>query len=207
MDGTVPAGPSMEADAGPKNHGRDCWLGLDNPVDVEQHMRENVQHDGLTQVSNDIWIFDAAPIQAAGFPIPLRMTVVRLSGGDLLLHSPVKYSPALRAQLERLGTIKYLLGPNIAHWMFLRSWQTALPELVTFAVPGLASRNQVRRSDVRIDRELGDGTPDEWASDIETVLVKAPLFCEAALFDKRSRTLILTDIVQNIDPSMFPGAS
>ncbi len=170
-------------------------------------MRENVQHDGLTQVSNDIWIFDAAPIQAAGLPMPLRMSVVRLSSGDLLLHSPVKYSPALRAQLERLGTIKYLLAPNVAHWMFLRDWQTAVPELVTFAVPGLASRNQVRRSGVRIDRELGDGTPGEWANDVETVLVMAPFFCEAELFDKRSRTLILTDIVQNVDPGMFPGPS
>lgn len=91
--------------------------------------------------------------------------------------------------------------------MFLRDWQTAVPHVVTFAVPGLASRNQVRRSGVRIDRELGDGTPGEWANDVETVLVRAPLFCEAELFDKRSRTLILTDIVQNIDPGMFPGAS
>ncbi|TYL89160.1 SDR family oxidoreductase [Bradyrhizobium rifense] len=169
-------------------------------------MRENVRHGGLTQVSNDVWIFDAARLQAAGLPLPLRMTVIRLSTGDLLLHSPVKYSPALRALLERLGPIKYLLAPNVAHWMFLRCWQTAMPEMVTLAVPGLASRNQVRRSGVRIDRELGDGTPDEWANDIETVLVSAPFFCEVELFDKRSRTLILTDIVQNIDPGIFPGA-
>ncbi|MGY0571260.1 SDR family oxidoreductase [Bradyrhizobium sp. RDM12] len=135
------------------------------------------------------------------------MTVIRLSTGDLLLHSPVKYSPALRAHLERLGPIKYLLAPNVAHWMFLRGWQIAVPDVVTFAVPGLASRSQVRRSGVRIDRELGDGTPVEWANDIETVLVSAPFFCEVELFDKRSRTLILTDIVQNIDPRSFPGAA
>jgi hypothetical protein len=160
----------------------------------------------LTKVSEDIWVFDGAPISAAGLPIPLRMTVLRLSSGDLLLHSPVQYSQAIRSELEGLGRIKYLLAPNIAHWMFLADWQTKLPDALTFVAPGLASRSQVRRAGIRIDRELGGGTPSEWADDIETVLVSAPFFGEVELFDKRSRTLILTDLVQNLDPKIFPSA-
>jgi NADP-dependent 3-hydroxy acid dehydrogenase YdfG len=132
------------------------------------------------------------------------MTVVRLSTGEILLHSPVRYSPALHREVEPLGRIKYLLAPNTAHWIFLKNWQNAVPDALTFSAPGLAGRNQVRTAGVRIDRELDDGTPAEWAEDLATVLVSAPFFCEVAIFHKRTRTLILTDIVQNLDPKMFP---
>jgi short-subunit dehydrogenase len=161
----------------------------------------------LTRAADDIWIVDDAPIHPAGLRLPVRMTVIRLSSGGILLHSPVRYSPSLRMELERIGPIKYLLAPNVAHWMFLSAWQTALPEAITVAVPGLVSRKQVKDARIRIDRELSDDTLDEWAADIETVLVRAPMFCEVELFDKRSRTLILTDIVQNLDPQALSFAA
>lgn len=154
----------------------------------------------LSRVTDDIWIVDDTPISAAGLQLPVRMTVVRLSNGGLVLHSPVRYSPALRHQMERLGPIRYLLAPNIAHWIFLSDWQRELPDAKTFAARGLSARKQVRAARIRIDRELGDTVPDEWIADLETVAVNAPMFSEIELFDKRSRTLILTDIVQNLDP-------
>jgi hypothetical protein len=153
----------------------------------------------LSRVTDHIWVVDDAPISAAGLKLPVRMTVIRLSNGDLVLHSPVRYSPALRGELERLGAIRYLLAPNIAHWMFLSDWQRELPQVTTFAARGLSARRQVRAARIRIDRELGDTTPQEWKADIEAVSINAPMFSEIELFDKRSRTLILTDLVQNLD--------
>ena len=154
----------------------------------------------LTQAADDVWIVDDTPLHMGGLRLPVRMTVIRLSSGAVLLHSPVRCSSSLRTELERIGPIKYLLAPNVAHWIFLSEWQKALPGALTFAVPGLASRKQVQAAGIRIDRELNDDCPREWAGDLETVLIRAPLFCEAELFDKRSRTLILTDLVQNLDP-------
>ncbi|MCK1739626.1 SDR family oxidoreductase [Bradyrhizobium sp. 139] len=154
----------------------------------------------LSRVTDDIWICDDTSISAAGLKLPVRMTVIRLSNGDLVLHSPVRFSPALRHELERLGAIRYLLAPNIAHWMFLSDWQRELPQATTFAARGLSARRQVRAARIRIDRELGDTAPEEWTADLGTVSVNAPMFSEIELFDKRSRTLVLTDLVQNLDP-------
>ena len=161
----------------------------------------------LARVTDDIWIVDDKPINAAGLELPIRMVVIRLSNGDLVLHSPVRYSPALRRELERLGTIKFLLAPSIAHWMFLPDWQRELPQARTLAARGLSQRRQVRAAGIRIDRELGDVTPEEWSTDLETVSVNAPMFCEIELFDKRSRTLVLTDLVQNLDPAHLGTAN
>ena len=75
-----------------------------------------------------------------------------------------------------------------------------MPLAKLYAAPGLAGRAQVRRSGLRIDRELGDATPNEWAEDIELVLITSFFFSEIELFHKPSRTLVLTDLVQNLAP-------
>lgn len=161
----------------------------------------------LSRVTNDIWIVNDAPITAAGLVLPVRMTVIRLSNGGLVLHSPVRYSRALRDELERLGPIKYLLAPNVAHWTFLPAWQNQLPKALTFAARGLSARKQVREAGLRIDRELDGTTPQEWSAELETIAVTAPMFYEVEVFDKRSRTLILTDLVQNLDAHHLPRSN
>ena len=86
-------------------------------------------------------------------------------------------------------------------------WQAAAPDAQTWAAPGLGERAQVRKAGLRIDRELQESTPPEWRTEIETVLIAAPLFAEVALFHKPSRTLVLTDLVQNIRSTELPAGS
>jgi short-subunit dehydrogenase len=158
----------------------------------------------MKQIADNVWIVDAAGIVAGGLPLPVRMTIIRLSSGALLLHSPVRYSAELHRSLDELGPVKYLLAPSVAHWMFLHPWQQAIPEALTFAVPGLATRKQVRASGLRIDRIVSNEPPMEWEGEIEIVLLTAPWYAEAALFHTPSRTLILTDVVQNLEPGKLP---
>ena len=156
------------------------------------------------RIADNVWIVDSEAVVTGALRVPVRMTVIRLSSGALLLHSPVQYSTQLHRQLERLGSLKYLLAPSVAHWMFLPQWQQALPDALTFAVPGLAERKQVRAAGLKIDAELADGLPEEWGPELDMVMITAPLYAEVALFHLPSRTLVLTDIVQNIDPLRLP---
>jgi short-subunit dehydrogenase len=161
----------------------------------------------MRKIAQDVWIVEDTAKVTGGLTLPIRMTVIRLPDGALLLHSPVEYSTRLSDELQQLGPIKYLVAPNVAHWMFLRSWQKALPQVVTFAVQGLSTRRQLRESNVRIDKELIDRPPPEWQDAIEMVVLSAPLYAEAALFHRLSRTLVLTDVVQNFDPARLPAGA
>ena len=156
------------------------------------------------QVADGVWIVDAAPIHAGGIPLPLRMTVLRLSGGELLLHSPVPYHPGLQRAVESLGRIGHLVAPSIGHWLFLKDWQAACPNAITWAVPGLEDRSQVRRSGLAIDAELSDRPPRVWANEIDQVLVAGPVFKEICLFHRPSRTLLLTDLIINLEGDLLP---
>ena len=134
------------------------------------------------------------------------MTVLRLPNGDLLLHSPTQFSPALAAELAALGPVRHLVAPNFAHWMFLQEWQRALPGVTTWAAPGLRQRRPVQRSGVRLDQDLGTTAPAEWGDAISLTTIRGGFgFHEVALFHRPSATLVLTDLVLNLEPDKLPG--
>lgn len=160
--------------------------------------------DTLKPVGDGLWIVDGDPMNAMGLTIPVRMTVVRLSDGSLFLHSPIQATPGLVGALRELGPVGHLVAPTSAHWMFLADWQRAFPEAISWAVPGLRDRPQVRASDVRIDRELDEAAPEPWSRDIRQGLVRGTGLTEAYFFHKPSRTLLLTDLIQNMEPASLP---
>ena len=150
-------------------------------------------------VTDGMWIVDAPAIRAGGIPLPLRMTVIRLPDGSLLLHAPTAYRADLHEALVRIGPIRHLVAPTFGHWMFLQGWQKACPDTTTWAVPGLGRRAPVRAAGVRIDAELGPDAPPSWGGAIDLVAFQAPGFAEVALFHRPSRTLVLTDLVLNLE--------
>jgi hypothetical protein len=156
-------------------------------------------------VAEGVWVVDGAPMRVLGVPLPVRMAVLRLGGGDLLLHSPVRYDEGLRRALERLGRVRHLVAPNSAHWMFLPDWQRNCPDALVWAAPGLRGRAQVKRSGLRVDHDLGEVPPAAWAGEVEQAVVPGGLgFAEVALFHRASGTLLLTDLVLNLEPAKLP---
>jgi hypothetical protein len=155
-------------------------------------------------VAKGIWIVDSGPLRVVGIPVPVRMTVIQLGNGGLLLHSPTRFDTELRTQLEQIGAIEHLVAPNSAHWTFVKEWQNHVPGALTWAAPGLRDRAQVRRAGVRIDHDLEAAVPDVWAKDLYQVLVPGAGFAEIALYHKSSRTLVLTDLVLNLEPEKLP---
>lgn len=156
-------------------------------------------------VAEGVWIIDSGPISVMGLPLPIRMTVIQLASGAVLLHSPTRFDFALKKELERIGRIEHLIAPNSAHWTFVKDWQSHLPGVLTWAAPGLRQRGQVRKSGVRLDHDLGEVAPDAWSKEIDQVLIPGVGgFAEVALFHRSSRTLVLTDLVQNLEPEKLP---
>jgi hypothetical protein len=140
-----------------------------------------------------------------GLTLPVRMSVIRLPDNDLLLYSPTRLTEGLRAELRGLGRVRHLLAPNTVHWTFLPEWQHAYPDAITWAAPGLRERAQVRRSGARLDHDLGDDLPPPWPG-IEHVVIPGGLgFREIALFHRKSRTLLMADLVLNVPARHVPA--
>ena len=156
-------------------------------------------------VAEGVWVVDSVFPGLPGQVFGVRMTVLRLGSDDLVLHSPTRVTVGLQAALERLGRVRHLVAPNLAHLSFIADWKRAYPNATLWAAPGVESRGKVRRGTICIDRELRS-TPVEWRDEIEVVLVPGSAgFTEAALFHRPTGTLVLTDLVINLEPAKVPG--
>lgn len=130
-----------------------------------------------------------------------RMTVIDLPDGNLWLHSVVPLTPGLKAKLDQLGQVKYLIVPNVAHNLFVDQYQEAYPEAVVYAPKGT---KKVRR-DYTLKPENTAEYQNHWSSEIAVLPVAGlALMNEYAFFHHRSGTLILTDLAFNIDERVGP---
>jgi hypothetical protein len=147
----------------------------------------------LLPVAQDIWHLPYH-FTVLGVRISSRMTVVRLRGGKLWLHSPVPISPQVRAQLDALGEVAYIVAPNKVHHLFAGDCKAAFPQAMLFGAPGLSRR----RPDLQDLHKLVAAPEPYWEG--------IPLMNETVWFHKGSRTLILTDLCQWWQGEM-PGSS
>lgn len=151
----------------------------------------------------NIWIADGPTVTAAaGFRYPTRMAVIRLSGGGLVVWSPTALSNELRAEVQALGTVRYLVPPNSLHHTFLADWQRACPDAQVYAPPGLREK----RRDIRFDGDFTDDPIPAWAGDIDHAIMWGNRITEEVVFfHRQSSTAIFTDLLQQFPPKWFRG--
>jgi hypothetical protein len=159
----------------------------------------------LDPVADDVWIANGPVISFYGLPFPTRMTVIRLVDGSLFVHSPIALDDGLRAQLDPLGPVRHLIGPNWIHYYYLPDWQAAYPGSRTYAAPGVRERAAKYRRELSVDETLDSVAPAAWAGQIDQLLVEGhPVHHEVVFFHRASRTLVLTDLIEAFEPDKMP---
>src|SRR5215467_9768681 len=106
----------------------------------------------LEQFGDEIWIADGPTVVSAGFRYPTRAAVIRLAGGGLFIWSPIALSNELRAAVDALGDVHFLVTPTKMHHLSLTMWRNAYPRAVLYAAPG----SRERRLEIGFDEDLGD---------------------------------------------------
>lgn len=145
-------------------------------------------------VPNRIWT-RKYPIHYAGCDFFARTTLIRLSNGDVLVHSPGPLDPSVADEARAVGRVAHIIAPGSYHYFYVSAWQKAFPEATTWICPGV----ERKRPDLDFDWFLSDHAPEAWQSEVDQALVRGNrLIWEVAFFDKPSKTLILTDLVENI---------
>ena len=147
-----------------------------------------------------LWVAEA-PMRFFGLEVGTRMSVIRLLNGDLWLHSPVELTDGLRRGLDRLGPVRHVVCPNRMHHTFVEPYFSAYPSARVFAAPGLPEK----RPELPFHGILGDGPETGWAEDLDQLLFRGErLLREVVFFDRASRALILTDLLQSAHPESPP---
>lgn len=154
----------------------------------------------MEKLANEIWIFDGDSVRFLGLPFSTRMTVVRLSNGELWVHSPIKLSETIRQQVESLGCVKYLIAPNHLHHLFLPEWVSTYPEAELYGTSEVVKK----RHDLNFTGSLNNNQSWAWEAELDQELFSgSPLMEECVFFHKNSRTLIVADLVENFSGQCF----
>jgi hypothetical protein len=128
------------------------------------------------------------PVRVGGGILLTRMTLIALRRG-VIIHSPVPFDEALRAQVLRLGEVRAIIAPSTCHHLFVADAQRAFPGVPTYAVAGLARK--------RPDLTLVP-LPDTFLADeLAHVTIGNRIMREIVLLHRATNTVVATDLVEN----------
>ncbi|MEM7064647.1 MAG: DUF4336 domain-containing protein [Cyanobacteria bacterium P01_B01_bin.77] len=157
----------------------------------------------IVAVTDNLWVA-RQPLRFLGVEIGTRMTVVRLSNGDLILISPITLEKQDRHHLDELGTVQHIIAPNLFHHLYVQQTQTLYPDATIWGVEGLADKCPEITIDALVNQtgsfnnELDYFPFQGFGSILPQGIVLAN---ETVFFHRSSRTLILTDTAFNFDQS------
>jgi hypothetical protein len=152
-------------------------------------------------LAEGLWIVDGETIRfgppGLKLPFPTRMTLAKLPEGGLFVHSPTLLTPQLKAQVDALGEVRWLVGPNRIHYWWLPDWHVAYPRAPVYVAPRLREQAKARITFDTI--ELAQSAVLPWSNAIDSLGVPGRYMSEYVFFHRASRTLILTDFVENFE--------
>lgn len=155
----------------------------------------------LKRVTADIWIVDGPVIRFGmpwpKMPFPTRMTVIRLKSG-LFIHSPTQLVPALKSEIEEIGRPRWIIAPNRIHYWWVPDWHAAFADAEVYLAPRVREQAGDR---IHFDgRDLTSESGFPWDGEVETLPIAGRFMTEVEFFHRASRTLILTDLIENFEP-------
>ncbi len=122
-----------------------------------------------------------------------NVTVIRLSSGDLVIHSTGPFTPEVVAAIKAVGRPAYLVEAYLAHDTFAKEGRAAFPDIPYLAPEGFSEA-------VGFPTETLHLAPEAWAGELEALeLAGKTKAREFVFFHRPSRTLIVTDLVFNVE--------
>lgn len=140
----------------------------------------------------NLLVLDDTLTMGPGVRLPIRTTILRHEG-RLAIISPVHFDDAAVAAINALGTVEWLIAPNLYHHLFLGPAKARWPSARIAAPRGL----EKKQPSLKFDAWLEDGSP--WPELIQTRSIEGlPAIGEHAFMHTASKTLIVTDLLFHI---------
>jgi hypothetical protein len=148
----------------------------------------------LKRIGDDVWAHERDIRMPGGVSLPARATIVRLTGGELLLHSPLPIDDETGKAIDALGDVRFIVAPNCFHWLSLKAAKDRYPKARVHAPAGLARKAGSFEFEKLPERGDLDGAVGVRALRIDG----APSMEEHVFLHEVSQSLIVTDLLFNV---------
>lgn len=149
----------------------------------------------LHRIAEDIWGQENDIKLPGGMSMPGRATIMRLSDGRLIVHSPLAIDDATAKEIDAVGEVGFLVAPNCMHWMFLKAAKARYPKARVLCPPGL----EKKVNDLPFEALPESGHIQGLGEEIRVERIQgAPSMTEHVFLHERSRSLVVADLMFNI---------
>lgn len=131
---------------------------------------------------------------------PHAVTVMRKRDGGLVVHSPAALDGATRDALASFGRVDAIVWPSWWHDLHRREWAAAFGDATLYVAPDLR-RAVAGRADARV---LSDALAVDENIEVAAVDRLGVWFDEYVFLHRPSRTLVVADLVVNVDLAGLP---
>ncbi|KAJ7758943.1 hypothetical protein DFH07DRAFT_958082 [Mycena maculata] len=108
-------------------------------------------------VTPDITTFSKPFVRFGILPWGRRSTAIRLSTGDVWVLSSTPLTHDTKAAIDKLGPVKWIMGPDAVHHMFLGQFKAVYPEAKVIGVEALVAKK--RDEGLDLDGAYGADAP------------------------------------------------
>lgn len=134
------------------------------------------------------------PIHYFGNRCNSRCTLVRLEDDTLFVHSPSPLTPETRQAVASLGEVSAIVAPGNFHHFHAAEWAENFPRATLWICPHLARKRPALAKYEKIE----DDRSYPWCGELSHLSTRGHWFInEVAFFHRPTRSLILTDLIEN----------
>jgi hypothetical protein len=163
----------------------------------------------LKPITSNIWVKEQ-PLKYLGIEVGTRMTIIRLADNQIALISPIQLDPQIITEINSLGTVKYIIAPNLFHYLYVQSCKDIYPNASLITAPGLETKKPNIKSDLILTQDKIDfnGELEYFLFAGYQIFLPSSVsftvaYNEIVFYHPESKTLILTDTAFNLDNN-FP---
>ncbi|MES2568605.1 MAG: hypothetical protein V4710_00960 [Verrucomicrobiota bacterium] len=144
----------------------------------------------MKPIAENLWV-KRYPLRLFGAELGRTVTVIRLEGGELLIHSTAPFSEADVSAIRTLGKPAWLVEAALYHDTYAAKGHRAFLDLPYLAPPGFAKI-------ARVPAQPLQPPPEAWSGQVDVLPIGGmPKGGEHLFFHRASKTLIVADLLFN----------
>ncbi|EPQ53608.1 hypothetical protein GLOTRDRAFT_78633 [Gloeophyllum trabeum ATCC 11539] len=153
----------------------------------------------IREVAKNVWTFSCPFSRFNLVPFGGRSTAIKLASGDVWVLASTPLNDATKSKLQELGPVKYIVGADAVHTLYLGEFKRAYPNAKLVAVQEAIKKKQ--NEGLMFDGAWGAdpaGTEYGFESDIQHCYFSGFKNKDVAFFHPASKTLIEADLLFNL---------
>jgi len=156
----------------------------------------------IREVRSGVWTFSRPFLRAPLLPFGGRSIAVKLNDGSVWLLASTKADEETLSKIKEIGPVKYIIAPDIEHYLNLADFHKAFPAAKVIGVDGHETKPAL--AEVKFAGIYGkdpEGTKYGFEDEVSACYFSGFKNKDVAFCHKASKTLIEADLLLNLPPN------